>query len=328
MFLNDFHDKYHDKSGLKIFGIYTPEEESGIPDSEISKVKELISGNKIKFPILIDKGLKYFREYGIIALPSTIMVGKTGKIDFIYPSFPLTAGPVVSNQIKALVGVAAVEQKPKQVKSEISDAKSHRLYQYSLQMYKKGLQEQALSALNKFLSTKENHSWAHNLKGVILWHRGNSPAAIEAFKHAIAIDKNIAAHLNYTILLFEQGKYKEAEKILVSSPLTQAEYQIRAHYLLGLLYRDTNKIDQAVDELELANSLFEVWILSAKEDTHFFTFFFRIPMLRDLSDMYRKKGNDKKAIEFLHKAVDLALGLEGQWETIPLNQRKGFMVYE
>lgn len=327
LFLNELYGKYHDKEGLEIFGIYTPEDDKKIPDTEIADVRNLISSNKIKFPILIDKGFKFFREYGVIALPSTIMVGKTGKIEFIYPSFPVTARPVILERVRELIGVAKVERKTESVKQRGSDSRSHILYRYALQMYKKGLLEQAFSSLKKSIDLDPYNSWAHNLKGVILWKRGDSQGATDEFKRAIALDKNIVAHLNYTILLFEQGQHKEAEEFLTSAPSTHIEFRVRSHYLLGLIYRDTNRIDQAVSEIELANSLLEVRA-SEKEDSHLFTFSFRIPMLRDLSELYRRKGEDKKAMELLLKAVDLALGFEDRPGTGSLSQRKGMMLHE
>ena len=105
LFLNDFYKKYHEKSGLKIFVIYVPREFSNISDAEISTVRSLVKSNGIKFPVLIDRGFNLFKSYGVIALPSTVMVGKTGKIDFIYSSFSLAAHPVIAGKINELIGL-------------------------------------------------------------------------------------------------------------------------------------------------------------------------------------------------------------------------------
>jgi tetratricopeptide (TPR) repeat protein len=327
-FLNNVYNKYHQKEGLEIFAIYTPEEDSDPPASEISKVRDIITSNKIAFPVLIDNGLKVFREYGVIALPSTIMVNKEGTIEYIYPSFPMAAHKVISDQIKALVGLHSVaEKKPQAVEEPGIDSESHRLYQYSLQMYKSGLQEQAFAALNKSLASDEKYSWAYNLKGVILWKRGNSAAAAEEFQHAIERGNNIAAHINYAILLSEKGQYEETEKIIKSASYNRVDLKVRAHYLLGLSYKNMNKIDLAIRELELAESLFDVWA-SEKEDSHFYNFSYRIPILRDLSELYSKNGNSNKAMERLQKAVKIALGEEGSQGIDNQRQRKAYMVYE
>jgi tetratricopeptide (TPR) repeat protein len=298
-FLNSFYEKHHDKKGLEVFSVYTPVEDKEIPDAEILEVRNLIASNKIQFPVLVDEGFKTFRNYGIIALPSIIMVGKTGKIEFIYPSFPMSAQEVVSKQAKALIGLAPAEQKEAQVKKkEGEDSQARRLYRYSLQMYKKGLSEQALSALNKSLSLDPDYSWARNLKGIILFKRGNSQDSMEEFKRAIALDNNIAAHINLAIMLSEQDQYKESEGIIKSASYDRIDFKVRAHYLLGLSYRNMNKHDLAIRELELAENLFDVWA-SENEDSHFYTYSYRIPILRDLSELYSKeqwKGFRKQSI--------------------------------
>jgi peroxiredoxin len=327
-FLNEMYSKYHKMNGLEIFGIYTPEEEKEVTDSEMTKVRNLIVSNKIQFPVLIDKGLTYFREYGVIALPSTIMVGETGKIESIYPSFPLAARPLISDQIKKLLGLDGPKQEQRHVEQKKNGSKSNRQYQYSLQMYKSGLREQALSALNKSIASGADYSWEHNLKGIILWQQGNATGATDAFKRALELDNNIAAHINYAILLSDQKQYAEVEKVIKSASYPRIDFKIRAHYLLGLSYEHFDKIDQAIGELELAESLFDVWA-TENEDSLFYTFTYRIPILRDLSEMYTRNGNEKKAMERLQKAVNIALSHDVNSGTDPFNRgRRGYMVYE
>ncbi|MCK5287034.1 MAG: redoxin domain-containing protein [Thermodesulfovibrionia bacterium] len=328
LFLQNFYEKYHDKAGLSIFGIYTPEEDKHIPGSELATVHNLISSNRITFPILIDRGFRIFQEYGVIALPTTIMIDKAGTIKFIYPSFPIAAHELLSEHIMDLIGMSRGVHKRERITRKKLDSHAQRLYHYALQMYKKGLLEQALSPLKKSLDLYPDHPWSHNLMGIIFWKRGKLEDSEDEFKRAIELDKhNIAAHLNYTVLLFEQKKYKEAEELLISSPSTQAEFKVRAHYLLGLVYKNTNRIDQAIGELELANSLLEVWAYE-KEDPHFFTFSFRIPILRDLSELYSSKGNDKKARELLRKGVDFALDFAGRSDMEYLKEHSDIMIYE
>ncbi len=330
LFLNDTYNKYHEKTGLEIFGIYTPEEFGDIPNTEISEVRNLILSNKIQFPILIDKEFKFFGEYGVIALPSTIMIGKTGKIEFIYPSFPVTARPVISEKIIELIGVAKAEEKAKRTKQTGSDTRSHRLYRYALQMYKKGLLEQAFSSLKKSMVFDPDNAWVHNLMGIILWKRGIFGRSMEAFRSAIALDKNnVPAHLNYTVLLLEQGNYEEAERLLITSHAvqTKADLKIRAHHLLGILYWKTNKIDKAIAELEFAYNLLEI-STPAVHDSSCSSFSVKLAILHDLSVLYSKKGNDKKALNLLHEAFHETLSLDASFNMEHLDKIGDLMTYE
>jgi len=325
-FLSDYYEKYRDKTGLEVFGIYTPEEDGDIPDDEITKVKNLIRTNKIKFPILIDKGFKFFQEYGVIALPSTVMVNRTGKIQFIYPSFPLAARPLIAEQVKILMGMAVPAKKEEVMKGP--DSQSNRLYRYALQMYKKGLAEQALSPLKKSIELDPDLAMSHNLMGVSLWKSGKSDEAREAFTKAIELDSdNMAAHLNYSVLLFEQEQYADVEKNLKSLPVSDEPSRVRMHYLLGLVYRNTNRIDEAIKELEEAGTLIDK-IESEETKSVSFSDSYRVFLLRDLSALYNEKNNKDKAIELLTRAVQVSLDLEGTSGAKPLHERKDMMLYE
>jgi tetratricopeptide (TPR) repeat protein len=326
-FLKDYYDKHHDKDGLEIFGIYTPENDEDIPETEISAVRNLIEKNKIKYPILIDSRFKFFKEYGVIALPSTIMVDMTGKIKSIYASFSIAARPVISNQINELLGIAKVERKTATVKKREKDTKSHRFYRYALQMYKKNLLEQAFSSLKKSIDLNPNYALSHNLLGIILLKRGNFEGAANEFKRAIQLDdNNVSAYLNYTLLLIEQEDYGEAKKVLVKAPSSEGYFKARAHYLMGIIHKKTKKIDKALGEIEAAYSLIEGKTSGMVESAEP-SYSFRVSILHELSILYGKKKNHKKALEMLHEAFHSALKIKGHIESEHLRQIKDAMLY-
>ncbi len=324
LFLNDNYEKYHESKGLEVFGVYTPVEEDAIPDSEFAAVRNLIKINKIKFPVLMDRGFEAFSEYGVVALPSTIMVNKKGKVEFIYPSFPLVASKLFTENIEELVGIARpVIETAKEEKG--ADTKARRLYRYALQMYKKGLLEQALSPLEKSMALEPGVVWSHNLMGIILWKSGNFDGAVNEFKEAIRIDRrNAQAHFNYGLLLFEGGKMNEAEKQLDIS-LAIDDTVSETHYVLGLLYKKGERYDEAVKKLRRAILIYEEEIM----DTMVYApaSFHRISAYYILSELYADKGDVKTSREFLRKATRVALGIEGEAQR-PLHRSEDLMIYE
>ncbi len=328
LYLRDIYNTYHDKHGLEIIGIYTPVEDKEIPETEIGAVRNLIKDNKIPFPVLIDRGFKSFKDYGVIALPSMIMINKSGLIHFIYPSFPIAARSLITEKIKEITGIVEVARRRQVAKKKETDTKSRRLYYYALQMYQKNLLEQAFSALKKSLELNPDDTWAHNLMGIILWKKGNNDSSMEEFNRAIDLDKkNIVAHLNYTIMLVKQGKYDEAEHFLKTSPVAEINLKIRAHHLLGKIYMKTSRIDQAIEELELAYSLYDIKaadIIEAKPPY----ISVKVSIIHDLSLLYNKKGNGGKALELLQEALHEVLGLSGSLNTEQIDQRLDLMLYE
>jgi tetratricopeptide (TPR) repeat protein len=325
LFLEDFYEEYNEKSGLEIFGIYTPRQDKEIPDEEVSTVKDLIRMNNITYPVLLDGGFKIFREYGVIALPSMVLVGRGGRINFIYPSFPLAARPLLTVKIKELLGVAEPVKTGETEKRQEATPESARLYHYSLQMYRKGLLEQALSPLKKSLSIDPDFSWAHNLMGMILWERGNFKEAENEFIQAVTLDKrNGPAHFNYGLLLYEKEEYLGSEKHLKNAIVIN-DALAGAHYILGLLYKDTNRTDESLKELQKALALFEEGRTSA---AGYSSDFLRIAVLYTLSGLYQQAGDDKKAFQLLNNAARIAIGFKNGADRKQLTRSIRLMLYE
>ncbi|MBI5664120.1 MAG: redoxin domain-containing protein [Nitrospirae bacterium] len=327
-FLNDFYERHHEATGLEIFGIYTPENDGEVPAGEIEKVRNLVKLNRLKFPVLIDSGFMIFREYGVIALPSTVMIDKGGKIKFIYPSFPLAAQHVFTEEIKGLIGLAETSAEKETEKKKGPDSHSVRLYNYALQMYKKGLPEQALSPLKKSIEMDAEFPLSHNLMGIILWKRGDFEGAIAEFNKAVTLDKTyVPAHFNYGVLKFEGEKYAESEKHLKEA-LSLNSDMAEAHYVLGLLYKKTNREEEAVRELGTALVLFEQKKTPSVYEVYAPSAFHRISTLYALSELYRKKGETGKALDVLQQAAQLALGLGIKTEKENLHRSRDLMLYE
>ncbi len=323
-FMNEFYEKYHTDRDLEIISIYTPEEENSLPAEEEAALKDLIRLNKIKFPVLLDRGFETFRDYGVIALPSTIMVNKAGKINYIYPSFPLAAQPLLARKIDELVGIVTVEKEKEEVKTG-EDSRSARLYRYALQMYKKGLVEQAFSPLKKSLEMDPDSAWSHNLMGILLWKRGLTEEAKAEFKKVFALDSdNISARLNYAVLLIAQGHYEEAEDILETAP-SHVKLKARAHHLLGILYRKTGRNDLSMKEFNVSYSLLMQENPSMQEKV-ILPFSLKISVLYHLAELYADKGDFKKAMELMQAAVRIAMGSKRKSDKI--YKEEDLMVYE
>ncbi len=102
-YLQKYYKKYHQELGLEILGVYVPASEGDVTAREMERIRRLVKNHGISFPILIDNGLNVYKEYGVIALPSTVMIGRSGRVKFTSPGFPLSYQPVVTKQIASLM---------------------------------------------------------------------------------------------------------------------------------------------------------------------------------------------------------------------------------
>ncbi len=328
LFLQKYYESYHDKNGLEIFAVYEPVDHGDVPEEEIASVRNLVETNGIKFPVLIDSEFKVFKEYGVIVLPSTVMVSKAGDIKSIYPSFPLSARSVFPGMIEDLVGVHKRIHAEKAVRKKKEDSRAKHLYDYALQMSKRGLPGQALSALDKSMDLYPDDTRSHNLKGIILWEKGLHDLSMEEFREAISLDKsNISAHLNLAVIFIEKKDYELAEGILQVTPPAEESMRVRAHHLMGVVYMKTNRIDQAINEFEKAYSLFK-GRLSEPHEASPSIYSVEISVLHGLSVLYGSKGDHKKSLSMLHKAFHEALGLGHSVSVDHLAKRIDMMIYE
>lgn len=75
------------KRGVRIQAINV--EASSIGDVERERVRTWLAGAKLPFPVCLDSGLKAFKAFGLVAVPTTIVVGNRGKILMRLSGFPV-----------------------------------------------------------------------------------------------------------------------------------------------------------------------------------------------------------------------------------------------
>ncbi|UCD36287.1 MAG: tetratricopeptide repeat protein [Nitrospiraceae bacterium] len=327
-FLNGFYEARHSLSDLEIYGIYTPEEGREVSPGELERVRSLLKANGIQIPILVDRGFRIFREYGVIALPTTVMIEKSGTIGFIYPSFPLAARPLFREKVNALAGIAGPEESQAPEKQGGRDPHAVSLYHYALRMYGKGLREQCLSPLQKSLALDPDSAPAHNLMGMVLRQSGKVEESLENFEKAMKLDRgNVPARFNYALVMFEKEKYGEAEP-LFREVLSRDQTLAEAHYLLGLLYRKTGRTEEAAEELGRAILLFEKKSDDTVHEILAPSTFHRISTLYALAGLYREAGETAQALELLQKATEIALGVDTASGVAAAYRTRDMMIHE
>jgi len=97
---NEYHQKYKDK-GIQVIGINA--DNPHITDKDINEIKTLIEELGIAYPIVLDNELETFHSYGIIALPSTMVISEN-KITYALPSFPLVGTEEMFEYLLVLAG--------------------------------------------------------------------------------------------------------------------------------------------------------------------------------------------------------------------------------
>jgi len=86
--------------------------EKQAPDAQdIAAIKKMVARLGLTISVLIDEGLKTFREYGVVAVPSTIVVDRDGGIRGEMASYPLAQREDFFELIEALAEKREITKK-------------------------------------------------------------------------------------------------------------------------------------------------------------------------------------------------------------------------
>ncbi len=96
----EFHRRYAER-GLQVIGINV--ESQDISPDEAKRIREFAAQAGVTFPVLLDRGLQTFHDYGVIALPSTMVISG-GKVVYELPGLPLVGSEELFDYLLGLAG--------------------------------------------------------------------------------------------------------------------------------------------------------------------------------------------------------------------------------
>ena len=112
--------------------------------------------------------------------------------------------------------------------------------------------EQAVPVLSKAIEVNPRAYHSLNSLSVAQFNLKQMPLAVESMRRAITLNqKSINANLYLGMLLRQSGKLDEAEKYLKEANQLAAAKNADAHWELALLFNQLKKYKEAADELEL-----------------------------------------------------------------------------
>ncbi len=255
----EFHRKYRDR-GLQIIGINA--DNQTISPEDIDSIKKMVKDLDITFPVLLDKNLNTFHNYGIIALPSTVVVSG-GKITYELPGLPLVGTEEMFDYLLTLVGEspkAKVQPRYQPRHEAVADANlargfvKKRMTIMAYPLFKKAIEKdpkyllpyvelaklyaadgdevKAQDTLRQALSVEADNVVAMSELGYILCREGKTNEALDILAKADRINTYTPSHYYFAYALGKEGKFKEAlaafDKALSLNPFEYMIYLLRA----------------------------------------------------------------------------------------------------
>ncbi len=282
-----FNEKYKDK-GLQVVGINADSQE--ISPADVENIKKSVKDAGVTFPVLLDKGLKTFREYNVIAIPSTIVVSE-GKITYELPGLPLVGTEDMFDYLLVLAGeqprkkmelgyqpahgAIANTNLAKKFASEGKNDMAYLLLKKAMEEDSKymlpyvelaklyeldGKKADAEETLRKAMTVDQQDVVVMSELGYFLARSGKTSESLGVLEKAVKLNSYPPAHYYYAYALSKDGKMNEAmktfEEAIAMNPYEPSVYELRAE-----VYENNKMLKEASADYKKALQL----ILKIKE---------------------------------------------------------------
>jgi len=221
----------------------------------INKVKQ---SKQLTFTMLYDEEQKAYGDYGVIAIPSTFVINKEGKLNYCYAGYRSDFSRQMGGRVEVLLGKKTIEQLQAELhparKPEVSEEekKARRYLNAGNRLLEKGMMRSAMKQYQKSAQEYPTLFEPHlHLGDIYLAQKKAEEAAVE-FKRVIELKQYSAeAHAGLGDALFLQGQLEEAVKMLQIA-LKLNPKLAKAHYVLGKVYEEQKHIEDALKEYKMA----------------------------------------------------------------------------
>ncbi|MEJ2695738.1 MAG: redoxin domain-containing protein [Candidatus Sulfobium sp.] len=266
-----FHQKYPDKE-IQILGINA--DNQTISTEDVENIRKTVQETGITFPVLLDRGLEAFHTYGVIAIPSTIVIME-GRIAYELPGLPLVGTEDLFDYLRELAGEkprSKTEPRYRPRYDAIADASlakgfaKEKMNAMAYPFFKKAIDKDpkymlpyvglarlyeadgnpkaAEATLRKALSIDGGNVVVMSELGCLLTKTGKTQQALDILSSAAKKDSYTPSHYYYAYALGKAGKFTESlaafDKALSLNPFEVTIYRLRAE-----IYEDNKMLKEA-----------------------------------------------------------------------------------
>lgn len=204
--------------GLKAVAVNV-EHEHGTAD-DLRTIKEKVASLNLTYPVLLDKGLDTFRNYGVVAVPSTGVLARGNLLRDAFNGYPSFVYLELKDQVEDLLGL-----RPKQDAATVKADTSHKpartaLLNYNLgrRLYAFGMPDKAEPKLKSAAAADPKWAAPNVLLGEVFLSLsrkdpGKVAEAKKAFEAAVASEEaNVVARTGLARVYWLSGQAADAER--------------------------------------------------------------------------------------------------------------------
>ena len=224
---------------------------------------QLDAKEKIRADILLDKDRRAFGDYGVIVLPSVVVIDKEGKVNLALSGLPLAFADMVEDALLFSTGrmtraeYESSRSAPKSAQQEETAAKVSRLTGLAGQLLRRGFGELALARYQEALGLDGGYLPARVGLARCLLQLNRLPEACEQLQKVLQAEKD---HLEANLLMAwveirRGGEEIAAAKWRLNWILTTHPSHPQANYLMGMVYEAQGEKDRALEHYKKAAQL-------------------------------------------------------------------------
>jgi tetratricopeptide (TPR) repeat protein len=240
-------------AGLAVVGINVDAQK--ISSQGIDAVKQNREKLKLQFPMLLDPGLAAFHDYGVVALPTTVVLDKERIIRYELSGYPLLGADAMGDFITA--SMTGAQPKLALAKPHYQPNKKAISY-YNMgrsTLKSKMLSDKAEPWFKKAVEADPNFVLPHLDLGKIYSGRGDNALAQAEYQAVLAKDpQHPVALCELALLLVDQGKSAEGLAMLETARKSEESYA-PCYYYAGYALAREGKDAEASKLFEEAEKL-------------------------------------------------------------------------
>lgn len=221
------------------------------PEQEIRRIG---SAQNLSYPLARDEGLKAYGRFGVMVLPTTLVIGPEGKLEYYRSIHPRDFYAQIRGYVRLLLGEitqAQLEKElyPRKIPEESPARKKAKRYlTLGRTLMDRGLEEKARQELEKAVRADPSFLEPHILLARLYLQGEEVTKAMAELDQALELDPHSKeAKLLQGIAYAARGEDSQAisvlEGLLKNSPKPLPE----AYYQIGKIYQKQNKTSQALE---------------------------------------------------------------------------------
>lgn len=246
-------EKQYGPKGMVLWTVNVDHETFGAEDLKI--IKEFLSTHGLNIRMVLDEHLNVFSLYGIISVPTTLVIDHEGKILFIQPGYPVEAKENLQAAVEKPLGLY-VEKAAAPTRLAYQPQQNALLY-YNMgkKLFNQGLADKALGPLQEANKRDPDYPAPYTFLGRVYLEKNEAAPAKEALKKAVALSpRDFEPALLLGTQLLKEGNLKEAEPLLAAALKLEPSLP-DTHQVYARLLSAQKKFKEAEAEIKQALDL-------------------------------------------------------------------------